>query len=211
MLHLLPHLPLLRLLLASDVSLTDGVGKGQLVMQNAIHDVSVAPKRWGRPNEARSNGVQILFSDAGTHFSNYSGNILYEISACGGGDGAMVKNWQEVFENNVFADSSLAAIIWAGSYAGPVGDMILRHNVAGNASGYCNLSGNVPGRAIWPGPQDLVPPPGAPPGGHRPSGHIIIGVDGSPTRTSAKVLANTTCYAQSCNGWVSDCSDRCGT
>jgi hypothetical protein len=54
-------------------------------------------------------GVQIMFSDAGTHFSNYSQNILYEINACSGGNGAMVKNWQETFENNLIADSSLGA------------------------------------------------------------------------------------------------------
>jgi hypothetical protein len=78
-----------------------GVGKGQRVIANAIHDVSIPPKRWGRPNEAESMGVQILFSDAQTHFSEYRSNVLYEIDACSGGNGAMVKNWQEVFENNV--------------------------------------------------------------------------------------------------------------
>jgi len=49
------------------------VGKGQRVIANAIHDVSIPPKRWGRPNEADSMGVQILFSDAQTHFSEYRG------------------------------------------------------------------------------------------------------------------------------------------
>ena len=78
-----------------------GVGKGQRVIANAIHDVSIPPKRWGRPNEAMSTGVQILFSDAQTHFSEYRSNILYEIDACVGGNGAMVKNWQETFENNI--------------------------------------------------------------------------------------------------------------
>ena len=56
-----------------------GVGKGQRVLANAIHDVSIPPKRWGRANEADSMGVQILFSDAQTHFSEYRDNVLYEI------------------------------------------------------------------------------------------------------------------------------------
>ena len=50
-----------------------GIGKGQRVIANAIHDVSIPPKRWGRPSEADSMGVQILFSDAQTHFSEYRG------------------------------------------------------------------------------------------------------------------------------------------
>jgi hypothetical protein len=71
-----------------------GVGKGQRVIANGVHDVSIPPKRWGRPEEAFSMGVQIMFSDAQTHFSNYTHNIIYEINACSGGNGAMVKNWQ---------------------------------------------------------------------------------------------------------------------
>ena len=78
-----------------------GVGKGQRVIGNAIHDVSIPPKRWGRADEAYSMGVQILFSDAQTHFSEYRDNVLYELNACSGGNGAMVKNWQETFENNL--------------------------------------------------------------------------------------------------------------
>ena len=75
-----------------------GVGKGQRAIANAIHDVTIPAKRWGQPEEAISTQVQILFSDAQTHFANYSHNILYEINACSDGNGAMVKNWQEVFE-----------------------------------------------------------------------------------------------------------------
>ena len=156
--------------------------------------------RWGKPSEALTNEVQILFSDAGTHFSNYSGNVLYELSMCGGGHGAMVKNWQETFENNVFADSSMAETVWVGSYAGPVSDMILRRNVAWNATGYCNLTGNSH-LAIWPGPLDAVPPPGSPPGEFEPSGHIAAGDKNWGTGAGGNANANATCYHQSCNGW----------
>ena len=65
------------------------VGKGQRVVANAIHDVSIPPKRWGRANEAAAMGVQILFSDAQTHFSHYTSNVLYEINACSGGNGGI--------------------------------------------------------------------------------------------------------------------------
>ena len=36
-----------------------GVGKGQRVIANAIHDVTIPPKRWGSPNEALSSEVQV--------------------------------------------------------------------------------------------------------------------------------------------------------
>lgn len=79
--------------------------------------------------------------------------------------------------------------------------MRLRHNVAGNASGYCNLTGNVPENIIWPGPATFVPPPGAPPGTGHPSGHILAGVDGGTARTGGAILANATCYHLSCNDY----------
>ena len=120
---------------------------------------------------------------------------MYEINACAGGNGAMVKNWQETFENNIIADSSLGGAIWMGAYAGPVAQVIVRHNVFGNATGYCSLdNGNLNG--IWPGEQNFVPPPGAPPGLGKPSGHILVNYPKPPFRN-----ASMTCFQGSCNGW----------
>ena len=67
--------------------------------------------------------------------------------------------------------------VWIGSYAGPVADMIVRHNVFHNSTGYCNDSSNA--NALWPGNKDhYVPPPGAPAGIGQPSGHISVGEAG---------------------------------
>ena len=95
------------------------------------------------------------------------------------------------------ADSSLGEDIWTGAYAGPVADMILRHNIFHNTSGYCNATGNEQG--LWPGDtnENYVPPPGAPPGVGKPSGHISIGEAGDQITGNA----STTCYHTSCNGW----------
>ena len=44
-----------------------GMGKGQKVVANAIHDIVIAPKRWGSPDEYQSQGrscsaMQVLIS-----------------------------------------------------------------------------------------------------------------------------------------------------
>eukprot|EP01051_Picozoa_sp_SAG22_P024260 SAG22_NODE_6648_length_827_cov_1.344780_1_plen_154_part_10 len=142
-------------------------------------------------------GVQILFSDAQTHFSEYRDNVLYEIQACSGGNGAMVKNWQETFDNNVMADSSLGGALWLGSYAGPVAQMIVRHNIFANATGYCGLAGNP--NSLWPPDTNghYTPPPGAPAGVGQPTGHIHIGEVGDVVGGNASM----TCYHANCNGW----------
>ena len=103
----------------------------------------------------------------------------------------MVKNWQERFENNIMADSSLGGAIWLGSYAGPVAQMIVRHNIFGNLTGYCGLAGNP--NSLWPGDtaNDFTPPPGAPKGQGKPSGHTMIGKNGAGA-------ANMTCYHLGC-------------
>ena len=94
------------------------------------------------------------------------------------------------------ADSSLGGAIWLGAYAGPVAQMIVRHNVFGNTTGYCGLLGNR--NSLWPGDtgNHFKPPPGAPPGVGKPSGHIAIG------RHVIGGNASMTCYHANCNtGW----------
>ena len=181
-----------------------GVGKGQRAIANAIHDVTIPAKRWGKPEEAISTQVQILFSDAQTHFANYSHNILYEINACSDGNGAMVKNWQEVFEHNIIADSSLGGAVWVGAYSGPTGQMIIRHNVFGNATGYCSLAGNA--NSLWPRDHGnhFVPSPGGDDSVGTPSGHIAHLVASLVGRK-----ANMSCYYADCNaGWGRNASGK---
>ncbi len=85
-----------------------------------------------------------------------------------------------------------------GAYAGPVAQMIVRHNVFGNTTGYCGLTGNP--NSLWPGDTNnhFSPPPGAPPGVGKPSGHIAVGESGDIVGGNASM----TCYHANCNtGW----------
>ena len=97
----------------------------------------------------------------------------------------------------MIADSSLGGAVWTGAYAGPVAQMIIRRNVFWNSTGFCALDGNP--NSLWPGDTNnkFTPPPGAPPGVGKPSGHIAVGEAGD----SVGGNASTTCYHASCNGW----------
>ena len=173
-----------------------GIGPGLSVHANAIHDITVPPKRWlGNVGQ----GIQILFSDGGTHFSNYSSNVLYEINACSGGNGVMVKNVEEVFWNNVIADSSLGEAVWMGAYAGPASDMVVAHNIFHNSTGYCG--------SLWPADQSYVPPPGAPPSIGTQTGHMVFGEPGSPfPNKMGPGGTRTSCYHNYCNNWTTAAS-----
>lgn len=75
--------------------------------------------------------------------------------------------------------------------------MVVRHNVFHNTTGYCNATGNKNG--VWPADTGVnyTPPPGAPPGVGKPSGHISVGESGDQINGNA----STSCYHASCNGW----------
>jgi hypothetical protein len=134
-----------------------GVGKGHNVSYNSVHDITQPPVlfRKGRDDVRKVQIISLLFSDAQTHYAEYKGNLMFESNACTG-DGAMIKNWETNFENNIVADSSMPTAAWIGSYSGPVGGMQFHHNVYWNTTGYC-------GRG-WPVPADVVAPPSSPTG-----------------------------------------------
>jgi hypothetical protein len=126
-----------------------GIGKGHNVSFNAVHDITQPPVLFHQPFQRVQQIISVLFADAQTHYSEYKGNAVFEVNACGGGAGICSKSWAQNNEGNVFADSSMPHGIDPGDYSGPVGAMTFSHNVFINTTGFCG-KGWLPPEAPFP-------------------------------------------------------------
>jgi hypothetical protein len=129
---------------------SQGLGKGHNVSYNSVHDVTQPPVLFQGPAHREQQIISVLFADAQTHYSEYVGNAVFEVNACGGGVGLCAKSWAQRVEGNVFADSSIEAGISPGDYSGPVGAMTFSHNIIVNTTGFCGSG--------WPPSQGKFPP-----------------------------------------------------
>jgi len=98
-----------------------GVGRDNLWLGNAVHDVDKAVK-W----DGWANG---LFADDATSYHTFRKNIIYECKGGKGTGGIMLKAVSQVFENNIIADCSMGRAASLTPYIEPARDIVFRRNI----------------------------------------------------------------------------------
>lgn len=73
--------------------------------------------------------MNFLFQDDGSHFVNFSSNLLFNLRGHGLADAGMIKSINCSWENNVIADSTLGALFNMVPYTQPAANMHFNRNI----------------------------------------------------------------------------------
>ena len=84
--------------------------------------------------------LNFLFQDDGSHFVNFSSNIVFGVHGHGLPDAGMIKSVNSVFANTIVADSTLGFLFNLVPYTQPAANMVFERNV------FANLTASADGR-----------------------------------------------------------------
>lgn len=98
-----------------------GAGKNNVWDCNAIHDIDQAVE-W----DGWAHG---LFADDASDFLTVKNNIVYELKGGKATGAIMVKSYNQIVENNIFADNAIGRAMTMAPYAEPSAGNCVRNNI----------------------------------------------------------------------------------
>lgn len=98
-----------------------GAGRDNVWEHNAIHDIDQSVE-W----DGWAHG---LFPDDASDFLTVRNNIVYELKGGRATGAIMVKSFNQVVENNIFADNEIGRALTMSPYAEPAGNNCVRRNI----------------------------------------------------------------------------------